>query len=309
MPRVHHSPLRASMSVSGLLDGCVNELRALILELDANVRDEARSSTWPSVRTFFVAGSETIGVGGSAARAADCLRDLEAGFLITAQTDEWLENGRTEWLDIVRSLSRVGSALASFSGVRLFGKLLKELGGSLLHEAFEPAFVARDRERVISAKTSWHLRIDALTSPLPELSSLRRVEAFNDGTDSIVRAYRHQRCSRRNRAELGLVRVDRDSTRSSDTLEHDSDDPYHDEIEALRNEVERLRIKAELAESAVNDTLCAICYTAKRDTIVAPCLHMLYCSKCITRVRECQGDSATCPHCRVKISGMMRVFV
>lgn len=297
------------MSVSGLLDGCVNELRALILELDANVRDEARSSTWPSVRTFFVAGSETIGVGGSAARAADCLRDLEAGFLITAQTDEWLENGRTEWLDIVRSLSRVESALASFSCVRLFGNLLKELGGSLLHEAFEPAFVARDRERVISAKTSWHLRIDALTSPLPELSSLRRVEAFNDGTDSIVRAYRHQRCSRRNRAELGLVRVDRDSTRSSDTLEHDSDDPYHDEIEALRNEVERLRIKAELAESAVNDTLCAICYTAKRDTIVAPCLHMLYCSKCITRVCECQGDSATCPHCRVKISGMMRVFV
>jgi hypothetical protein len=119
---------------------------------------------------------------------ADCLRDLEAGFLITAQTDEWLENGRTEWLDIVRSLSRVESALASFSCVRLFGNLLKELGGSLLHEAFEPAFVARDRERVISAKTSWHLRIDALTSPLPELSSLRRVEAFNDGTDSIVRA-------------------------------------------------------------------------------------------------------------------------
>lgn len=309
MPRAHHSPLRASMSVSALLDSCVNELRLLILELDANVRDEARSSTWPSVRTFFVAGSETIGVGGSAARAADCLRDLEAGFLITAQTDEWLENGRTEWLDIVRSLSRVESALASFSCVRLFGNLLKELGGSLLHEAFEPAFVARDRERVISAKTSWHLRIDALTSPLPELSSLRRVEAFNDGTDSIVRAYRHQRCSRRNRAELGLVHVDRDSTQSSDNVEHDSDDPYHDEIEALRNEVERFRIKAELAESAVNDTLCAICYTAKRDTIVAPCLHMLYCSKCITRVRECQGDNATCPHCRVKISGMMRVFV
>ena len=103
--------------------------------------------------------------------------------------------------------------------------------------------------------------------------------------------------------------MDRDSARSSDNLENDSDDPYHDEIEALRNEVESLRLKAEHAELAVHDTLCSICYTAKRDTIVAPCLHMLYCSKCITHVRDCQGDNATCPHCRVKISGVMRVFV
>ena len=65
------------------------------------------------------------------------MRDLEASFLITAQREAWLDGERREWLDSVRTLSRVDSALNEAFGItRVIGSLLNDLAMSLRDEAF-----------------------------------------------------------------------------------------------------------------------------------------------------------------------------
>ena len=59
------------------------------------MRDAARSSTWATVRAFFKNTVAPIGSSRTTvARVAVALRDLEASFLCTAQSDAWLERGR-----------------------------------------------------------------------------------------------------------------------------------------------------------------------------------------------------------------------
>lgn len=64
-----------------------------------------------------------------------------------------------------------------------------------------------------------------------------------------------------------------------------------------------------LAESAREETLCQICFSNKRDELILPCCHMLYCHQCV--VRACDADAARgqaerCPCCRGSIGGLLR---
>ena len=50
--------------------------------------------------------------------------------------------------------------------------------------------------------------------------------------------------------------------------------------------------------------LCQICFEAKKDTILLPCGHYLYCTDCV----EKQANPDLCPYCRQKIDDKNKVF-
>ena len=63
------------------------------------------------------------------------------------------------------------------------------------------------------------------------------------------------------------------------------------------------------AENARDAVTCQICYVQRRDALVMPCCHLLYCYRCVTRASEAaeaQGHPDRCPCCRGPISGVLR---
>ena len=63
------------------------------------------------------------------------------------------------------------------------------------------------------------------------------------------------------------------------------------------------------AENARDAVTCQICYVQRRDALVMPCCHLLYCYRCVTRaseVAEARGHPDRCPCCRGPISGVLR---
>ena len=63
------------------------------------------------------------------------------------------------------------------------------------------------------------------------------------------------------------------------------------------------------AESARDDVTCQICYARRRDALVMPCCHLLYCYHCVARASEAaeaRGQPDRCPCCRGPISGVLR---
>ena len=63
------------------------------------------------------------------------------------------------------------------------------------------------------------------------------------------------------------------------------------------------------AEEAKDAVTCQICYANRRDALVMPCCHLLYCYRCVTRaseVAEARGHPDRCPCCRGPISGVLR---
>ena len=64
-----------------------------------------------------------------------------------------------------------------------------------------------------------------------------------------------------------------------------------------------------LAESAREETLCQICFSNKRDELILPCCHMLYCHQCVVRAGDAdaaRGQAERCPCCRGSIGGLLR---
>jgi hypothetical protein len=52
-------------------------------------------------------------------------------------------------------------------------------------------------------------------------------------------------------------------------------------------------------ERLVNeDLLCQICFERKRDTLIGPCKHMLYCRKCLLEYWAKSERKKDCPACR-----------
>ena len=63
------------------------------------------------------------------------------------------------------------------------------------------------------------------------------------------------------------------------------------------------------AEEAKDAVTCQICYANRRNALVMPCCHLLYCYRCVTRaseVAEARGHPDRCPCCRGPISGVLR---
>ena len=74
----------------------------------------------------------------------------------------------------------------------------------------------------------------------------------------------------------------------------------------LRTELAATRQKL---EDAHDELLCQICFTERRDALIMPCLHMLYCRHCVDRTsaeNERRGYPDRCPCCRESIGGVLR---
>ena len=62
-------------------------------------------------------------------------------------------------------------------------------------------------------------------------------------------------------------------------------------------------------EAAQDELLCQICFTERRDALIMPCLHLLYCRSCVDRSSEAnerRGLPDRCPCCRASIGGVLR---
>lgn len=265
------------------------------------------------------------------------MRDLEASFLITAQREAWLDGERREWLESVRTLSRVDSALNEAFGImRVIGGLLNDLAMSLRDEAFRREWIERDPEgHGVTKKTAWHTKLDAILtrgSGYYDALAMRDDDvhsgigpgrgvallggtrndadaAYDISTDALWHRQnlRRQRVSRSRYLQFGVIT-------GRTVLDDDPDDPFNacalegveqqSELLRLRDEVERMKLERE------QEVLCTICYTNKRDTVVCPCLHLMYCHACVSRLRDSAGEGrcAKCPHCRAPMSGLMRIF-
>ena len=300
-------------------------------QLDESVLDTNRSSTWATVRQYFVRTVNAIDAAQPVRRVCEALRDLEASFLITSQRDAWLEGERSEWLELVRAMSRVDQSIDRFGLLRSIGYLLNDLAMSVKTEAYRSVFVRRDADGVCR-KTTWHMRVEMILNlgvasrdterafdfeaeisaravGFVRPSQVARVTlgaSYDASTDALVR---RQTARRRHVESMGTLRhvIDASFSRASDD---DADDPYsnatctQEELISLREEVSRLRLARE------HEVLCTICYTNKRDTVVCPCLHLMYCHACISRVHEAaaEGGTARCPHCRAQMTATMRIF-
>ena len=295
------------------------------------------------MRTFFVDSLQLIESSEPARRVADALRDLEASFLITSQKQQWLDGEREDWLETVRLVARVvDRPLITFGLLRVIGSLLNDLAMSLKEGSFIPAFT-RPRTAVHATRRSlWHARVEAIlisgiatderdvrvleeryfsdvlrlrapeasaqtvllndarfVAPTPREETrvverdLRLAQSYNFSTDVLMRRQETRR---------------RCAPRRLTISEEDDDDPYSadgggaEELERLRGEVARLQIERE------QEVLCTICYSNKRDTVVCPCLHLMYCSACIVRLRDQGGSEARCPHCRCAMTGLLQIF-
>ena len=62
-------------------------------------------------------------------------------------------------------------------------------------------------------------------------------------------------------------------------------------------------------EAAQDELLCQICFTDRRDALIMPCLHLLYCRRCVDRSSEAnerRGLPDRCPCCRTSVGGVLR---
>ena len=288
------------------------------------MRDAARSSTWATVRAFFKNTVAPIGSSRTTvARVAVVLRDLEASFLCTAQSDAWLERERSAWLRRVREYSRVDTIVVAGDDdvIGALAGLLNELGNSLIERSFRAGFSARTPTSV-SARTQWRARSEMLVAGVSTTVARDAIARFrglnvgqmtyesNESTDMI--SWR-QHARRFPSYPSGVVIEDEDEDEDDDDDDDDNDhldddDPLsppevtrREELETLRDEVSRLRIERE------QEMMCTICYSKKRDTLVCPCLHLMYCHECIARIAR-GNEEARCPHCRCVMSGTIRCF-
>lgn len=247
-------------------------------------------------------------------RVALALRDLEASFRVDSQRHAWLESERSAWLRRVREFTRVDAFVLAGDDdvIGALAGLLNELGNSLVERAFRAGFSART-PTTISARAAWRARAEIL---IAGVSTNERHAMYESSESTDVILWR-QRARRFPSYPSGVViEDDEDEDEDEDEEEFDDDDHLDDddplsppetettrreELETLRREVSRLRVERE------QEMMCTICYSKKRDTLVCPCLHLMYCHECISRVARA-NEEARCPHCRCVMSGTIRCF-
>ena len=103
------------------------------------------------------------------------------------------------------------------------------------------------------------------------------------------------------RTELKVLEED------SKTKEKESSDmanAYREQIEEYKKklgEVESENRQMKVEQAMKVSCLCQICFDRKRDCIIMPCTHLLYCRQCLAEhKRKGKND---CPACRGPISG------
>lgn len=69
----------------------------------------------------------------------------------------------------------------------------------------------------------------------------------------------------------------------------------------LKKEIDAWKKKYEIEK---NRNVCQICIKQYKDTIIFPCLHWLYCNRCIVRWKR---KNKTCPQCRMNIRSILQL--
>ena len=96
------------------------------------------------------------------------------------------------------------------------------------------------------------------------------------------------------------LRVERDTSMGLET----EVDRIREETDQLKEE--NLRLKTELRK-VEQETRCAICYENKRNCLLMPCLHSVFCTRCVDlHFQHTTGTQARlCPLCRKGVSGVL----
>lgn len=91
----------------------------------------------------------------------------------------------------------------------------------------------------------------------------------------------------------------------SDELRLEFEQKFKDAEESNMKNTERIgQLERELEQSRGSE-LCQICFERQRNCVIMPCIHFLYCGRCITEHKS-KGDSR-CPTCRGSINGELEV--
>jgi alkylhydroperoxidase family enzyme len=102
---------------------------------------------------------------------------------------------------------------------------------------------------------------------------------------------------------------DEDDERSRSRLMSPDSRPPEDVerlVAGLSAQLEDARDALEIAE---NELTCQICFEERRDAVLMPCMHMLYCVGCVDRVATeamRSGQPDRCPCCRQSVCGVLR---
>ena len=102
---------------------------------------------------------------------------------------------------------------------------------------------------------------------------------------------------------------DEDDERSRSRLTSPDSRPPEDVerlVAGLSAQLEDARDALEIAE---NELTCQICFEERRDAVLMPCMHMLYCVGCVDRVATeamRSGQPDRCPCCRQSVCGVLR---
>lgn len=52
------------------------------------------------------------------------------------------------------------------------------------------------------------------------------------------------------------------------------------------------------------NSICEICMSSNRDTVIMPCMHFMFCYECLSKMQQQQQNK--CPACRTPISGLLK---
>ena len=127
-----------------------------------------------------------------------------------------------------------------------------------------------------------------------ELDSLRAAQAVLDRNYQLVPGLSEIRQS----FEIQRRQV-------SDELRTEFEQKFKDAEESNMKNTERIgQLERELEQSRGSE-LCQICFERQRNCVIMPCIHFLYCGRCITEHKS-KGDSR-CPTCRGPMNGELEV--
>ncbi|BBN06837.1 hypothetical protein MPTK1_3g24300 [Marchantia polymorpha subsp. ruderalis] len=90
-----------------------------------------------------------------------------------------------------------------------------------------------------------------------------------------------------------------DEEEASECQHKKKDDRHQVSLQAMEEDCMReLDALHEELRTERGMVICGLCKTCPKDAVILPCLHFLYCNKCLHKIVEQKG---CCPSCRVKI--------
>ena len=93
--------------------------------------------------------------------------------------------------------------------------------------------------------------------------------------------------------------------KSTEEFESEKSKLVAQHIQEMESATESKQVmQTELGEEKATK-LCQICFDRQRDCILMPCLHFVYCRRCVNQHRDQNGNSAKCPACNTVLTGQL----